>query len=117
MRNRYFYGTSAGGKRAAATNKERYGEDMYARIGKIGGQISRGGGFQYGSELTVDAGRRGGKANRRTDKPKVEVLHRDFLMPRSMDAKLAISMASIDKRLELTEDEHKKMSEFLKAVK
>lgn len=46
-----------------------------------------------------------------------EVLHRDFLMAKSMDAKLGISMASIDKNLNLTDEEHAKMSEFLDAIK
>ncbi|MBO7720129.1 hypothetical protein J6S35_00620 [Candidatus Saccharibacteria bacterium] len=38
-------GTLQGGKKAAATNKERHGEDFYARIGKKGGHNSRTGGF------------------------------------------------------------------------
>lgn len=46
-----------------------------------------------------------------------EVLHRSFLLPKSLDAKLAISMASIDKRLELTDEEHAKMANFLEAIK
>lgn len=33
-------GTVAGGRKAAATNKERYGADFYAKIGSEGG--SRG---------------------------------------------------------------------------
>jgi hypothetical protein len=30
-------GTKAGGKKAAATNKHKYGEDFYAKIGAFGG--------------------------------------------------------------------------------
>lgn len=30
-------GTKEGGKRAAATNKDKYGDDFYARIGAKGG--------------------------------------------------------------------------------
>ena len=38
-------GTVTGGKNAARTNKERHGEDFYARIGAIGGRNSKTGGF------------------------------------------------------------------------
>lgn len=52
-------GTQAGGRKAAETNKARYGEDYYKRVGMIGGRISQGGGFQMGSELASAAGRKG----------------------------------------------------------
>lgn len=61
-------GTVEGGKKAAATNKQRYGEDFYGGIGRKGGQISRGGGFAMNQELAKEAGRKGGKASRRTKK-------------------------------------------------
>lgn len=35
-------GTISGGVRAAQTNKERYGEDFYNKIGALGGEKSRG---------------------------------------------------------------------------
>lgn len=38
-------GTKEGGKKAAATNKLRNGEDFFARIGKKGGQNGHTGGF------------------------------------------------------------------------
>lgn len=38
-------GTVAGGVKAAATNKLRYGEDFYAKLGSKGGQNSTNGGF------------------------------------------------------------------------
>lgn len=38
-------GTKAGGAKAAATNKARYGSDWYAQIGRKGGQNSTTGGF------------------------------------------------------------------------
>ena len=38
-------GTKAGGAKAAATNKERYGEDWFARIGAQGGAAGNTGGF------------------------------------------------------------------------
>ncbi len=59
-------GTRAGGRKAAATNKMRYGLSFYEQIGRKGGKISRGGGFAMNRELAVEAGRRGGKASRRT---------------------------------------------------
>lgn len=46
-----------------------------------------------------------------------EVLYRDFLVAKSTDAKLGISMASMDRNLNLTDDEHTKMAEFLDAIK
>ena len=38
-------GNVTGGKKAALANKERYGEDFYARIGSKGGKNSHTGGF------------------------------------------------------------------------
>lgn len=38
-------GTKAGGAKAAATNKAKYGEGFYARIGAIGGRLGTTGGF------------------------------------------------------------------------
>lgn len=38
-------GTKAGAKKAAATNKARYGDDFYAQIGRKGGQNGITGGF------------------------------------------------------------------------
>jgi hypothetical protein len=37
--------TVEGGKKAAKTNIERYGEDFYRIQGAKGGRVSRGGGF------------------------------------------------------------------------
>lgn len=74
-------GTQAGGKNAATTNKERYGEDYYARIGRIGGKKGTTGGFAYAIECDCDlvepnpfqtthfvrqcAGKKGGMTSRR----------------------------------------------------
>ena len=55
-------GTKMGGVKAAATNKQRHGLHFYESIGRMGGKISRGGGFATNRELAVEAGRRGGKA-------------------------------------------------------
>jgi hypothetical protein len=70
-------GTKVGGVKAAATNKTRYGEDFYARIGARGGSYGRTGGFASekrgadgltGKERARIAGAKGGKKSRRTKK-------------------------------------------------
>lgn len=53
--------TRSGGLKAAATNKRLYGRDFYQRVGALGGLKSRGGGFQYKSDMAAIAGRIGGK--------------------------------------------------------
>lgn len=49
-------GNMAGGKKAANTNKTKYGKDFYSNIGKIGGSRGTTGGFAYG-----DNGKKFGK--------------------------------------------------------
>lgn len=58
-------GTKHGGRKAAATNKMRYGSNFYETIGRAGGKVSRGGGFAKNPQLAREAGRRGGMASRR----------------------------------------------------
>ncbi len=58
-------GTITGGRKAAQTNKQRYGMNFYEVIGAAGGRKSTGGGFAKNRELAKEAGRRGGKASRR----------------------------------------------------
>lgn len=59
-------GTIKGGQKAAATNKERYGKDWYAKIGKIGGKNGHTGGFASMSpEKIKAAGRKGGLTSSR----------------------------------------------------
>lgn len=58
-------GTKAGGQKAAATNKAKYGKDFYARIGAAGGQKGRTGGFYANRELARLAGQKGGRISRR----------------------------------------------------
>lgn len=60
-------GTKAGGAKAAARNKEKYGDNYYAEIGKMGGSAEYSGskGFASNRELAVKAGRKGGKISRR----------------------------------------------------
>jgi uncharacterized protein len=62
----YIAGTLIGGKRAAQTNKERYGDDFYAKIGAIGGTKGHTGGFAADRERARWAGRKGGLKSRRT---------------------------------------------------
>ena len=58
-------GNKAGGKKAAATNKQRYGDLFYQEIGRIGGQNGHTGGFAANRELAATAGRKGGRISRR----------------------------------------------------
>lgn len=58
-------GTRAGGRLAAATNKEKYGENFYRKIGAIGGMASTTGGFFGNPDLARRAGSLGGKVSRR----------------------------------------------------
>jgi general stress protein YciG len=63
-------GTVAGGKSAAKTNKAKYGEDFYAKIGSKGGKLGRTGGFYANRELARTAGAKGGRKSRRGSKVK-----------------------------------------------
>lgn len=58
-------GSKAGGLKAAKTNKERYGEDWYARIGRKGEQNGHTGGFASNPELAKIAGAKGGRISKR----------------------------------------------------
>lgn len=58
-------GTKAGGRKAAATNKAKYGKDFYARIGQMGGQLGHTGGFYANRDLARSAGQKGGRISRR----------------------------------------------------
>lgn len=53
-------GTTQGGKRAAETNKLRYGKNFYARIGSVGGKRGRTGGFYVNKITAMRAGHIGG---------------------------------------------------------
>lgn len=61
-------GTKAGGKAAAATNKQKYGVNFYAKIGSKGGKRGHTGGFYANRELARTAGAEGGRISRRTKK-------------------------------------------------
>ena len=58
-------GTIPGGRKAAATNKEKYGADFYRRIGSKGGKNGNTGGFAANRELARIAGAMGGRKSRR----------------------------------------------------
>lgn len=58
-------GTKDGGRKAAITNKKKYGAGFYARIGAAGGKIGRTGGFFADRDLARRAGAVGGRNSRR----------------------------------------------------
>ncbi len=67
-------GTLIGGKKAAQTNKERYGKDWYAQIGRMGGRNGHTGGWASetvgkdgltGPERATKWGAIGGKKSKR----------------------------------------------------
>ena len=67
-------GNKEGGRKAAATNKKRYGDGFYARIGAKGGRNGHTGGFASNRELARTAGAKGGRiSSRREDKEPLEV--------------------------------------------
>jgi general stress protein YciG len=65
-------GTLAGGRRAAETNKKRYGAEFYKNIGSKGGKkTAKDGtikGFATNPELAAIAGSKGGKISKRGKK-------------------------------------------------
>jgi hypothetical protein len=61
-------GTKQGGKNAAKTNKAKYGDDFYGRIGAIGGKKGHTGGFAANRELARIAGAKGGRVSRKPKK-------------------------------------------------
>lgn len=65
-------GTVSGGKLAAQTNTEKYGEDFYRRIGAMGGRKGTTGGFYANRELARRAGEKGGRISRRPKRVKEE---------------------------------------------
>lgn len=58
---KYYYGTPAGGRKAASTNKEKYGKDFYVNIGRKGGTAGGTGGFFANPALAKVAGSIGGR--------------------------------------------------------
>lgn len=70
-------GNKIGGRKAAKTNKERYGDDWYAKIGKKGGENSDGGSFKD-KELARKWGAVGGRKSRRGKAVKKDAENRDM---------------------------------------
>lgn len=58
-------GTKDGGKKAAMTNKAKYGHSFYAEIGRKGGKNGHTGGFAANRELASIAGAKGGRISKR----------------------------------------------------
>ena len=58
-------GTISGGKLAAKTNKEKYGEDFYKLMGQMGGKAKVPKGFAKNPDLARLAGAKGGKISKR----------------------------------------------------
>lgn len=65
-------GTIEGGRKAAKTNKEKYGSNFYAKIGGIGGRNGHTGGFASNPELAKRAGQIGGRKSKRGPSKKEE---------------------------------------------
>lgn len=73
-------GTKLGGARAAKTNKEKYGEGFYARIGAIGGKKGGAKGFALNPELARSAGRKGGLISKRGKAKKEPHIEDDWIV-------------------------------------
>lgn len=72
-------GTKAGAKKASITNKLRYGEDFYKKIGQKGGQNGNTGGFASNPELARIAGAKGGRISKRGPAKKSTKIAVEFL--------------------------------------
>lgn len=65
-------GTKQGSRKTALTNKRKYGEDFYSRIGRLGGSVHNPlKGFGSHRELASIVGAKGGYKSRRTAKSNV----------------------------------------------
>lgn len=75
-------GTKSGGEKASITNKQRYGEDWYSKIGKRGvlhrRQEKETRPFYKDRKLASRAGAIGGRISRRRSKP-MEVTEKSWI--------------------------------------
>lgn len=97
-------GSKIGGLKAAATNKERHGNDFYARIGAKGGSRSTPtGGFGADHERARIAGAKGGSISRRDEaktwyeknKHEIEYMRQDGFTIREIGSVLGCSQQKI----------------------
>lgn len=58
-------GNMEGGRKAAQTNKRKYGENWYREIGAKGGRNGHTGGFYVNRALARVAGAKGGRISKR----------------------------------------------------
>lgn len=58
-------GTKVGGLKTSMTNKKRYGDEFYRRIGQKGGMMGHTGGFAANPALARIAGAKGGRKSKR----------------------------------------------------
>lgn len=70
-------GSKIGGRKAAATNKAKHGEQFYEVIGKLGGQASYGYPFAHGALDPSETGKKGGRPRKDrfliVDEPSTEI--------------------------------------------
>lgn len=71
-------GTKQGGQAAAATNRTKYGQDYYARIGAMGGKLGKTGGFAANRELAREAGAKGGRISKRRKRGEYVLQYEDM---------------------------------------
>lgn len=71
-------GTYAGGLKTAETNKLKYGQDFYRRIGAKGGKKTGMKGFALNPKLASEAGKIGGSRSKRGKAAKQSLLKRWF---------------------------------------
>lgn len=84
-------GTKEGGKKAAATNIVRHGEDFYKRIGQKGGKNGHTGGFAANPALASIAGAKGGRSSSRGIARKVVVDGKTYRFPTVKEATRFVS--------------------------
>lgn len=95
-------GTRAGGLKAAATNRKKYGKDFYRINGTIGGRNGHTGGFYGNPELARACGAKGGRMSFRgsqaeSDERTAQIvkLYRSGKSYTQIAAKLGISVTTV----------------------